>query len=300
MKVEDCIIANQVMPNARYGGLWESIVAEQGLKDRFLYQAVLDLTLRQRLSFQVTALHGLLLLYGPPGTGKTTLGRGLAQELSGLLKPGAVRLIEVNPHGLMSSEHGQSQRAVRELLVEHVPLLAEDGKPTVLLLDEVESMAVSRGAASLTANPVDVHRATDAVLTALDEIADQHSHIITVATSNFTQVLDAAFISRADCAIELPLPDAGAIHTILRRVLADFSGVYPSLAKLIDAAELRCVAESLVGCDGRRVRKVVTEAMAIRRDTALDPSALTAADLIAAARIASKKRRSEECNGTGR
>ncbi len=289
MKIEECITATEIMPNPRYGGLWESIVADDSLKDRLLNQAVLDLNLRQHLPFQVTALHGLLLLYGPPGTGKTTLGRGLAYELSRILKPSAVRLVEVNPHGLMSAEHGQSQQAVRELLVEHIPLLADDRKPTVLLLDEVESMAVSRGAASLAANPVDVHRATDAVLTALDEMAHEHPHIVTVATSNFTQALDEAFISRADCAIELPLPNASAIHAILHRVLADFSGAYPNLLALGDAAELKCVADSLVGCDGRRVRKVVAEAMTIRRETVLDPNLLTIGDLITAARIAANK-----------
>ena len=73
--------------------------------------------------------------------------------------PDKARLIEINPHGLMSAEHGQSQQRVFELLCEHVPLLADDGMPTVVLLDEVESMAVARSAASLSANPADVHRA---------------------------------------------------------------------------------------------------------------------------------------------
>src|ERR1035441_2419938 len=61
------------------------------------------------------------------------------------------RLIEIHPHGLMSAEHGQTQQAVSELLLEYLPDLASDGIPTVVLLDEVESMAVARSAASLSA-----------------------------------------------------------------------------------------------------------------------------------------------------
>lgn len=287
MKVEECVTANEILPSPRYANLWQSIVAAEATKDRILHQAILNLNLRQRLPFPVTALHGLILLYGPPGTGKTTLGRGLPQELSGILKPHSVRLIEINPHGLMSAEHGRSQQAVRELLAEHIPFLADDHIPTIVLLDEVESMAVSRGAASLAANPADVHRATDAVLTALDLIASDHPHILTVATSNFTEALDEAFISRADCAINLPLPDAEAILAILRRVLSEFSVAYPALAKLERKNRLECVARNLVGCDGRRARKIVTEAMALRRETVLDPGALTIDDLVAATRITS-------------
>src|SRR5207253_3240998 len=109
---------------------------------------------------------------------------------------------------------------------------AADGRPTIVLLDEVESMAVARSAASLEANPADVHRATDAVLTALDQVSRDHPHIVFVATSNFTEALDEAFVSRADVAIALPLPDVEAITAILRQTLADFASAYPKLSAL--------------------------------------------------------------------
>ena len=49
----------------------------------------------------------------------------------------------------MSGEHGASQNNVYQLLCEEIPGRADDGKPTVVVLDEVESIAVARGAASL-------------------------------------------------------------------------------------------------------------------------------------------------------
>jgi AAA+ superfamily predicted ATPase len=197
---------------------------------------------------------------------------------------GQVRLLEINPHGLMSAEHGRSQQLVFELLTEHVPLLADDRLPTVVVLDEVESMAVARSEASLSANPADVHRATDAVLTALDHTASNHPHLLTVATSNFTGALDAAFISRVDLAIEVPLPDAAGATAILQRTLEDFGGKYPGLAELARNSRLTAVAQKLVGLDGRRIRKLVTEALAARRETVLDPNELVLEDILRAAR----------------
>lgn len=282
MRVEDCIVSNELRPTARADGLWASIITDQEVKDRLFRTALLGLRLRPELPFTTTALHGLALLYGPPGTGKTTLGRGLADELGPVVSGGKVRLIEVNPHGLMSAEHGHSQQLVMQLLCDHVPALADDGKPTVLLLDEVESMCVARSAASLSANPVDVHRATDAVLTALDQNTAEHPHIITVATSNFTDDLDEAFKSRADDAILVPLPGREAIVTILQTTLAGFGVKYPKLAKLGKDPALADAATSLVGLDGRQVRKMVTDAMKLRTETVLDPNLLTIADLVTA------------------
>jgi SpoVK/Ycf46/Vps4 family AAA+-type ATPase len=115
MNVADIIITNRLMPDRDYEHLWDSIIVEQSIKDRLLRTAALSLQLRSRLPFETTALHGLALLYGPPGTGKTTLARGLAQQLAPLTAKKKARLIEVNPHGLMSAEHGQSQRRVTDL-----------------------------------------------------------------------------------------------------------------------------------------------------------------------------------------
>jgi pachytene checkpoint protein 2 len=283
MNVAECIVANFVVPNTRYETAWDAIVTPQPLKERLLHGALLALQVRPRLAPEVTALHGLLLLYGPPGTGKTTLARGLAHQVAPLTAGKRTRLVEVNPHGLMSAEHGQSQQKVYELLADHIPGLADDGLPTIVLLDEVESMAVARSEVSLQANPADVHRATDAVLTALDTISRDHPTIVTVATSNFTAALDEAFKSRADLAIEVPLPDAAVIETILKRTLTDFGAAYPAIAKLADDPALTTVARRLVGNDGRRVRKIVTEALGRRLETVIKPNLLTVRDLAEAA-----------------
>jgi len=283
MNIADVITTNCEMPDPRFENLWETIIVDESIKDRMLRSAVLSLRLRTNLSFETTALHGLILLYGPPGTGKTTLARGLAYQLAPLTARKHARFIEVNPHGLMSAEHGQSQRRVTDLLTEYIPSLVDDGMPTVVLLDEVETMVVARSEASLSANPVDVHRATDAVLTAIDSNTKNLPNLIFVATSNFTGAVDEAFLSRADVAIYVPEPGPDGVLAILKQTLEAMSKPFPALGKLAKERDLQEVAKALTGMDGRRIRKTVTEAMLGSLDTVLDPGTLTLSDLQLAA-----------------
>jgi SpoVK/Ycf46/Vps4 family AAA+-type ATPase len=283
MVASDMITTACDMPDARYANLWDSIVVERSIKDRLLRSAALSLRLRAELPFETTALHGLAFLYGPPGTGKTTLARGLAYQLAPLTTRRKARFIEINPHGLMSAEHGQSQRRVTELLSEHLPSMVDDGIPTVVLLDEVESMVVARSQASLAANPADVHRATDAVLTAIDSNASALPQLIFVATSNFTGAIDEAFLSRADVAIHVPTPDVPGVLAILKTTLEAMSKAFPALAQLARRPQLEQVARALAGSDGRRVRKTVSEAMLGRLETVIRPGDLTIEDLMLAA-----------------
>ncbi len=280
--VADATRVVRVMPDPAYAGLWDSIVVNSAVKERLLRGTALNLRLRADLPFETTALHGLLLLHGPPGTGKTTLARGLPHELARFTPGGEARLIEVNPHGLMSAEHGESQKAVTQLLTEQVPSLSDDGMATVVLLDEVESMAVARSEASLAANPADVHRATDAVLAALDSNTAEHTNVVIVATSNFVGALDQAFLSRVDVHVHVPVPDKAGVVQILKHALESMGAAYPGLSELGCNGGIETVAERLAGVDGRRVRKTITEAMLGRQETVLDPGRTTVDDLFAA------------------
>ena len=154
------------LPDPKLGALWDSIILDDALKEQLLSQAVLNFTLRSKVDRTVLPLHGAILLVGPPGTGKTSLARGLAHRTAESFQTDDFRLLEVEPHALTSSAMGKTQRAVTDLFSQSIAEAAAGG-PTIVLLDEVETLAADRSKLSLEANPVDVHRATDAVLVQL-------------------------------------------------------------------------------------------------------------------------------------
>jgi AAA+ superfamily predicted ATPase len=263
---------------------WESIILPPGLKQRLLNHALLALTLRRRPAAAALSIHGLLVFYGPPGTGKTTLGRGLAYQVGTILKGkhGPVRLIELNPHALASEMLGRTQRGVVQIFEDHVPAYAEEG-PVILLLDEVEALAAARSRTSLEANPVDVHRATDAVLSGLDRLAKTTPNVVAVATTNFQAGLDDAFLSRADFAVRFPLPDEGAIHEILKDTLSKLTLDGQAEEKIVADKRYGEVVRLLVGLDGRQIRKFVIETLARDVELTLNPDRLRIDHLLSAA-----------------
>lgn len=273
-----------VLPADHHDGPWESIFTPPGVKDRLLGTAVLVLRHGRALQQLSGPPHGLVVLAGPPGTGKTTLCQGLAQVAAmAVAKRGATTFVEVDPHAFPSELLGESQRSVRRLFAETLPELAARRPHTVVLVDEVEALAVRRGAASFEANPVDVHRATDAVLAGLDALRAACPHVLLLATTNFVSGVDEAFLSRADLVLRLDLPDPEVVARIVASSLAELAVLWPALRPLAtDEAVHAKIAGLCAGFDGRRIRKAILSSIAQRPDLAEDPSRLTADDLYAA------------------
>ena len=229
--------------------------------------------MRGKVSRTVVPLHGIILLTGAPGTGKPKLAKGLANEPAKLLRS-KVTYLEVEPHSLASSAHGKTQRAVSELFKTTIAEHAMEG-PTIVLLDEVETILVDRAKLSMDANPIDVHRATDAALVALDHLAASYPNLLILATSNYPKAIDEAFVSRCDAVVELPLPDAAAAEEILRDTLRGLAKTYPSLQNLAGSHGIGALARECRGLDGRQIRKAVGAGCAMSRETAVNPGLLT-------------------------
>jgi pachytene checkpoint protein 2 len=256
------------LPDDALGDLWDSIVLDDKLKSQLLSQAVLNFTLRGKVERTVLPLHGVILLVGQPGTGKTSLARGLSNRVAKSFPGTGFRLLEVEAHSLTSSAMGKTQRAVTELFTQAISEAAAVG-PTIVLLDEVE-----------------IHRATDAVLVQLDNLADRFPNLLFVATSNFPEAVDRAFTSRCDLVLNIPLPDREACALILGDCLQGLARTFPPIGKLATPTEIaRCAAEC-VGLDGRAIRKMVANALASSPQVAMNPALVSAADLIAAAKAA--------------
>lgn len=277
------VLDSRLLPDRDFMAQWDAVIVEASQKDRLLSQAILNFTLREKVNRSNLPLHGLIVLHGPPGTGKTSLARGLAARTAEAIgKIGQFRFIEVEPHALAGAALGKSQRAVRDLLGQTVAEQAERG-PLIVLLDEVETLAADRGRMSMDANPIDVHRATDAVLAQLDQLAAKYPHLLFIATSNFTRAVDGAFLSRADLIETIGMPGPEACRAILQSAVEELARAYPATGRILKDSEFERAAKHCVGLDGRRIRKLVISACALRKQTAIDPSGLTAADVFEAA-----------------
>ena len=143
---------------------------------------------------------------------------------------------------------------------------------------------------SMEANPVDVHRATDAVLTQLDQLAVEYPQLLFIATSNFAGAIDEAFSSRADLLVTIDLPTPEACQAILLDTLDRLIQVYPKLAAMRTNPQISKAAKLAVGLDARRIRKAVLSALAHNKQIASNPETLTADAVFAAVQQAQTER----------
>ncbi len=144
-----------------------------------------------------------IMLYGPPGTGKTLLAKAVANE-------SGVNFISIKGPQLVSKYIGESERGVRETFRK-----AKQAAPTILFLDEVDSLVPRRGSSSTDAHVTE--RVISQFLTEMDGI-EELKGVVVLAATNRVDLIDPAILrsGRFDVLFELPLPDEKTREAIFK------------------------------------------------------------------------------------
>ncbi|HEX2386676.1 MAG TPA: CDC48 family AAA ATPase [Candidatus Binatia bacterium] len=141
-----------------------------------------------------------VLLHGPPGTGKTMLARAVANE-------SAARFFAIAGPEIMGSAYGESERRLREIFEQ-----AAQSAPSIIFIDEIDSIAPKRGQVSGEAEK----RIVAQLLTLLDGI-EPRQNLVVIAATNRPEALDEALRrpGRLDREIVVGVPDQPGRREIL-------------------------------------------------------------------------------------
>lgn len=181
-----------------------------------------------------------VLFFGPPGTGKTLLAKAVATEVS-------ANFISVKGPELLSMWYGESESNIRDIFDK-----ARAAAPTVVFLDELDSIAKARGG-----NMGDAGGASDRVvnqlLTEMDGM-NAKKNVFIIGATNRPDQIDPTILrpGRLDQLIYVPLPDEEGRLSILSAQLRK-TPLEPGL-------DLRAIAKLTNGFTGADLSYIVQRA----------------------------------------
>ncbi|MEI8032329.1 MAG: CDC48 family AAA ATPase [Chlorobiaceae bacterium] len=172
-----------------------------------------------------------IILYGKPGTGKTYLAKALASE-------SGVNFISVKGPQILSRFIGESEKGVRELF-----RLAKQSAPTILFLDEIDSLTPRRRNDGTESGVIE--RVISQFLTEMDGI-EELKGVTVLAATNRIDIIDPAMLrsGRFDLIFEVPSPDLGTRE----KILAIHTRAMP-LGEDVGLAELAAMTGDMTGAD---------------------------------------------------
>ncbi len=186
-----------------------------------------------------------ILLYGPPGVGKTLIAKAAAKE-------SGANFISVKGPEILSKWVGESEKAIREIFRK-----AKQSAPTVIFIDEIDSIAAKRGSRG---DGGATERVVNQLLTSMDSF-ESLGDVIVLAATNRPDMIDPSILrpGRFDRIIYIPPPEVEERRAILRVHTADVP---------LEEVDLDDLAVTLDGYTGADIASLIREAAmaALRED----------------------------------
>jgi transitional endoplasmic reticulum ATPase len=133
-----------------------------------------------------------VLLHGPPGTGKTLLAKAVANETN-------ANFYSISGPEIMSKFYGESEERLREVFKE-----AEENAPSIIFIDEIDSIAPKREEVS-----GDVEKRVVSQLLTLMDGLQSRGKLVVIGATNRPNAIDPALRrpGRFDREIDIGIPD---------------------------------------------------------------------------------------------
>ena len=182
---------------------WDEVGGLLEVKDRLKESVEWPLTKPELFEhFGIKPPRGIVL-FGAPGTGKTLLAKAIANEAQ-------ANFISIKGPEMISKWVGESERAIREIFKK-----AKQSSPSIIFLDEFESIASMRSGGSASEGSDVGNRVVNQLLASMDGV-ESLDGVIVVAATNRPEMIDPALLrsGRFERVLHVPPPDAGAREAI--------------------------------------------------------------------------------------
>lgn len=144
-----------------------------------------------------------ILLQGPPGTGKTMLLRCIAYEVD-------AHILTVSGPSIVSKYMGEAENAIKDIFLE-----AKRFEPSIIILDEIDSLAPSRN----SEDSGETESRVIATILAMIDSLNASNRVLIIGATNRPNSVDSSLRrpGRFDQEIEIGIPDVEARFDILQK-----------------------------------------------------------------------------------
>ncbi|VDD94996.1 unnamed protein product [Enterobius vermicularis] len=222
-------------PNVR----WDDIAGLEGAKEALKEAVILPIKFPQLFTGNRKPWRGILL-FGPPGTGKSYIAKAVATEANNST------FFSVSSSDLMSKWLGESERLVKQLFE-----MAREHKPSIIFIDEIDSLCSSRS----DTESESARRIKTEFLVQMQGVGNDMEGILVLGATNIPWVLDAAIRRRFEKRIYIPLPEANARRDMFKLHIGKH--INHSLTE----EDFKSLGERTEGFSGYDISIVVREAL---------------------------------------